>query len=261
MSPFNVNLLQGGTQDNGTWQTPGNPVKWENTMIGDGGQSGFDAANPDFRFHTFFNATPDVNFSNGDIADWNWIADQIYFGARAPGVLRPDHLATRWCPDRCTSALAHVWRTKTHGMGAERSTSSGLAATSGSGFSQTISAATGLPLGRTTAWRTYRAGLRAPLYGADRQGGNVAAVERVTATYVDALGGHSARAACSSRSTPTPSPRAPSTFTRLDSLAASDPNRFVSGIHIDPADPNHAWISYTGFTADHSARRRATCSR
>ena len=56
VSPFNVNLLQGGTQDNGTWQTPGNPSKWDNTMIGDGGQSGFDAANPDFRFHTFFNA-------------------------------------------------------------------------------------------------------------------------------------------------------------------------------------------------------------
>ena len=29
----------------------GNPVKWENTMIGDGGWTGFDAANPDFRFH------------------------------------------------------------------------------------------------------------------------------------------------------------------------------------------------------------------
>ena len=39
------------------------------------------------------------------------------------------------------------------------------------------------------------------------------------------------------------------TFTRLDSLAPNDPNRFVSGIHIDPADPNRAWISYSGFTA------------
>ena len=47
VSPFNVNVLQGGTQDNGTWQTPGNPVKWENTMIGDGGQSGFDVAQPE----------------------------------------------------------------------------------------------------------------------------------------------------------------------------------------------------------------------
>ncbi|MFN2135653.1 MAG: exo-alpha-sialidase, partial [Candidatus Promineifilaceae bacterium] len=44
VSPHNVNVLQGGTQDNGTWQTSGNPNKWENTMIGDGGQSGFDVA-------------------------------------------------------------------------------------------------------------------------------------------------------------------------------------------------------------------------
>ena len=90
VSLFNVNVLQGGTQDNGTWQTPGNPVKWVNTMIGDGGQSGFDAANPRFRFHTFYDASPDVNFSNGDIADWNWMADPI-FGTGAP-VLRADHL-------------------------------------------------------------------------------------------------------------------------------------------------------------------------
>ena len=55
-SPHNPQLLQGGTQDNGTWQTPGNPVKWENTMIGDGGWNGFDAANPNFRFHTFIDA-------------------------------------------------------------------------------------------------------------------------------------------------------------------------------------------------------------
>ena len=42
-SPHNAQLLTGGTQDNGTWETPGNPVKWENTMIGDGGWAGFDS--------------------------------------------------------------------------------------------------------------------------------------------------------------------------------------------------------------------------
>ncbi len=72
MSSHNVNVLQGGTQDNGTWQTGGNPNKWENTMIGDGGQSGFDVAIPSFRFHNFTGASPDVNFNNGDIADWIW---------------------------------------------------------------------------------------------------------------------------------------------------------------------------------------------
>ena len=78
VSPFNPQLLQGGTQDNGTWQTEGNPVVWENTMIGDGGQSGFDAANPAFRFHSFFDATPEVNFNNGATADWISVYDPIF---------------------------------------------------------------------------------------------------------------------------------------------------------------------------------------
>jgi hypothetical protein len=39
------------------------------------------------------------------------------------------------------------------------------------------------------------------------------------------------------------------TYTRLDTLpsATADPQRFVSGIQIDPANPNHAWISYSGY--------------
>jgi hypothetical protein len=39
------------------------------------------------------------------------------------------------------------------------------------------------------------------------------------------------------------------TYTRLDTLpsATADPGRFVSGIYIDPANPNHAWISYSGY--------------
>ena len=36
-------------------------------------------------------------------------------------------------------------------------------------------------------------------------------------------------------------------FTRLDT--PSTPGRFVSGIAVDPADPNHAWISYSGYEA------------
>jgi hypothetical protein len=38
-------------------------------------------------------------------------------------------------------------------------------------------------------------------------------------------------------------------FTRLDSLAANAPNRFVSGIFVDPKNANHAWISYSGYGA------------
>jgi hypothetical protein len=39
------------------------------------------------------------------------------------------------------------------------------------------------------------------------------------------------------------------TYTRLDTLpsATAAPGRFVSGIVIDPANPNHAWITYSGY--------------
>jgi hypothetical protein len=85
-----------------------------NTMIGDGGQSGFDAANPDFRFHTFYDASPDVNFSKGDMADWNWIADPI-FGTGGqfyvPIITDPKVSKTMFV------GAGNVWRTKTWGMG------------------------------------------------------------------------------------------------------------------------------------------------
>src|SRR5206468_3227570 len=36
-------------------------------------------------------------------------------------------------------------------------------------------------------------------------------------------------------------------FRRLDT--DSTPGRFVTGIVVDPNNPNHAWISYTGYSA------------
>jgi len=37
------------------------------------------------------------------------------------------------------------------------------------------------------------------------------------------------------------------TFTRIDTLDASSPNRPVSSISVDPANPNHAYISYLSY--------------
>ena len=45
VSPFNSRELQGGTQDNGTWENLHQIATWQNRMIGDGGQSGFDVGN------------------------------------------------------------------------------------------------------------------------------------------------------------------------------------------------------------------------
>ena len=36
---------------------------------------------------------------------------------------------------------------------------------------------------------------------------------------------------------------------RIDDEAANTPQRYPTAIHVDPNDPNHAWITYSGFNA------------
>jgi len=64
------NNVMGGTQDNGTWQYTGSSVVWPQIMYGDGGQSGFSAADDGLRFNTFTGQANDVNFRKGDPTKW-----------------------------------------------------------------------------------------------------------------------------------------------------------------------------------------------
>ena len=93
VDPTNPHHVMGGTQDNGTFQTSGSTAYWKQTMWGDGGQSGFDVALNTFRFHTFFGASPDVNFENGAIRRLE--LDRGPPAARAAIVLSAAHLRSR----------------------------------------------------------------------------------------------------------------------------------------------------------------------
>ena len=62
VNPQDSKNIQGGTQDNGTFETSGSAIVWPQTIFGDGGLSGFDAADKSFRFHTYFVQQVDVNF-------------------------------------------------------------------------------------------------------------------------------------------------------------------------------------------------------
>jgi hypothetical protein len=235
VSPFDNDELQGGTQDNGTWENYGSENVWVNTMIGDGGQSGFDATDPHFRFHTFFDASPDVNFSDGEMEDWNWIADPIFgTGGLFYVPIISDPVVHRTMFVGTTTAL----RTKTHGMGTM----------SLEEFRANCNEWTGTfeepcgdwaPLGTTP--------LNAAGWG-DRAGGAVSITERAeqnTSTLWAATTNgrvfvsHNADA----------DPASAVTFTRLDSLSTADPPRFPTGLTIDPNNENHAWIAYSGFNA------------
>jgi hypothetical protein len=204
-------------------------------MIGDGGQSGFDAADPDFRFHTFFNATPDVNFSKGAIEDWNWIGDPI-FGTGGqfyvPIISDPKVSKTMFV------GAANVWRTKTWGMGTMT-----LAEFRGhcnewfGDFAVTCG-----------DWVQIASPSLNSAARGDRSGGAVVAIERTASDTSTAWAATQTGRVFISKNVDA-DPAGAVAWTRLDPLAANDPNRFVSGIHVDPANPNRAWVSYSGFSA------------
>jgi hypothetical protein len=249
-SPHNPSIVQGGTQDNGTWQSAGNPVRWTATMIGDGGRSGFDVVNPHFRFHTYAGAQMDVNFKDGDTADWNWIGDPLVNGDPAefqvPIISDPRVSGTMFV------GTAHLWRTKTHGLGSMTREELRAHCNEWTG-DFTVACGDWEPLGGPGAAARLTCSSAGPAtptcpHGSDRAGGVVAAVARAQGDASTLWAATSTGRVFVSRNADA-EPAGAVTFTRIDSLAANAPGRYVSGIALDPARPNHAWISLSGWSA------------
>jgi hypothetical protein len=239
VSPHNNNVLQGGTQDNGTWETGGNPNKWENTMIGDGGWSGFDVANPDFRFHTFTGTAIDVNFNKGNIANWIFVGGgQLGSDAGSnfytPVISDPKISGTMFAGSGVTA-----YRTKTFGLGSRTIEQANEACNEWTGTGAASSCGDFARLGPTP--------LTAAAWGS-RAGPAVAAIERTTADTSTAWAATSTGRVFISKNVDA-EPASAVSWTRLDDDATT-PNRFVSSIHVDPADGNHAWISYSGYESN-----------
>jgi hypothetical protein len=233
-SPHNPQLLQGGTQDNGTWETPGNPVKWENTMIGDGGWNGFDVALPDFRFHSFFDATPEVNFNKGNIADWISIYDPLFghAGTQFYSPIISDPKETKWM---FAGTGRTAYRTKTDGLGTMTMAEAQQHCNSWIGdFAVTCGDWAELGPNRLTS-----------AFWGDRAGGAVSAIERTVADSASAWAATTTGRVFVTKNVGA-DPASAVSWTRLDDDAVT-PNRFVSSIHVDPANGNHAWISYSGY--------------
>ncbi|MFL5287260.1 MAG: glycosyltransferase, partial [Rhodopila sp.] len=94
----------------------GNPNDWLESVGGDGGLSGFDAANPTNRFHTYFSAQADINFAGGDPTKWLWIADPLRNSGEGVRFYMPIIADPR--PDRGGSMFAGlqwIWRTTDNG--------------------------------------------------------------------------------------------------------------------------------------------------
>lgn len=227
--------LLGGTQDNGTWSlTPPSTTALE-TVGGDGGQSGFDFGDPtNIRYHNYFDATPEVNFHGTDPAQWLDIYDPLQTTGEARSFYTP-FIADPQVAGRLFTGLQHVWRTDDNGGNEQDLIDNGCLA-------DQLDPNRINPCGD---WVRLGLDLTGTEFGSDRTGQYVVATERApsdTGTLWAAT--RTGRVFVTSNANAQASKVQ---FFRIDS--ASTPERFVSGIAIDPNNPNHAWVSYSGYGA------------
>jgi hypothetical protein len=260
VNPQNPKNIMGGTQDNGTWSTTGSGTVWNMDIWGDGGQSGFNAANPNLRFNQFTGQADDANFQGGDPSKWVIITGDIVSSPESSYFYAP----VTADPNPATAGSIYqgsgsVWRTQDWG-----GNQAFLEANCPEFFASAANPACGDferigPPGQvdpTNANSPFNTNLTvaAPDYrGTDRAGTNVAAIERApsdTGTMWVATGAGRVFVTKNANA-----PAATVTYTRIDNKGATaDPARFVSSIYIDPTNPNHAWISYSGYNINTAAQ-------
>jgi hypothetical protein len=243
VAPDNAKHLQGGTQDNGTFETTGSSVVWPQIIYGDGGQSGFSAGNSALRFNTFTGQASDVNFQNGDPTKWVIATGPIVSSPESalfyPPVTADPNPANAGTIFQGSNS---VWRTQDWGGNQafleancpEFTTSS---ANPVCGDFVRIGPATKESLTASNA-TDYR--------GTSRAGGNVGAIERAPSDTGTLWAATTTGRLFISKNADVAAGSV--TYTRLDSLAANSPGRFISGIYVDPANPNHAWLSYSSYS-------------
>jgi hypothetical protein len=235
VSPHDVNMLQGGTQDNGTWENKAGPTTWVNTMIGDGGQSGFDVAIPEFRMHNFTGASPDVNFDNGDFSKWIWTGDPLSGAVNAPSefyspvITDPVVSKTMFAGTGLTA-----YRTKTAGLG-NRTYDQAQAI---------CNEWTGSGAATCGDWERLGPNPLTDAFWGDRAGSAVAAIERTTADTSTAWAATTRGRVFVSKNVDA-DPASVVVWKRID--LPTTPSRVITSIYIDPTDGNHAWVSYSGY--------------
>jgi hypothetical protein len=245
VAPDNSKHVQGGNQDNGTFETYSS-LNWPQIIYGDGGQSGFSVTNSSMRFNSFSGQFHDANFRNADPSKWVIISAPIAGSPEgsnfyAPIIADPNpaNAATIF------QGSQSVWRTQDWGgnqafleANCPEFTTSGTQP--GCGDFVQIGPAGDTDLTMTTNGGTTRActpGVNCDLAAIARAPSDTGTLWVATNTGRVFISKNADAAAGSV------------TYTRLDTLpsATADPGRFVSGIFVDPANPNHAWIAYSGY--------------
>ena len=251
-APFD--RLMGGAQDNGTLlfdKAVNHGKQWSVDFgIGDGtSANGFHPANPAILFASFQSKFFFTNFQRGTggSGGWVWTSGPILFapGERASGSQlftgRQFMTFDPVYPDTQFTGYSHVWRTPDNGGNQEF-------------LENNCTVFDVFFLGNFTPacgdWTPLGPRLNDTVsgFGTDRSGGLVVAVQRTPADAGTLWAATNVGRVFVSHNANDASP-ASVTFARIDSTNAAAPGRFISGIAVDPTNPNHAWIAYSGFSA------------
>jgi len=234
VSAQHPNLLMGGTQDNGTFQYNGSTSVWPQIIYGDGGQSGFNALDDGLRFNTFSGQAHDANFRNGDPTKWVIISAPIISSPEGslfyPPIINDPNSAAA---GTIFQGSFSVWRTQD--WGGDRDTLEAncpefTTAADQPGCGDFVRIGDGDTNLTSASWGT-------------RAGGAVSWIARDPAST-----GTMWASTTAGRLFVTDNANAAANlvhWTRLDTSAT--PARAITTIYADPANPNRAWISYSGY--------------
>jgi hypothetical protein len=250
--------VMGGTQDNGTWTNYGGCPRgtWPQTIYGDGGNSGYDATQPTWRWNEFTSAFTDSNFRNGDPTKWVIASAPLVNSGEAVAFYWPQAGDPNPVPGThpIYSGLQHVWRTWAFGAGTPdrvpQDTTPNIAFYEANCQEFTVTGDTAgcgdyQPLGGPQG--TDQPGdLTGAVYGSDRTGGSLSWIARDRADHGTIWAATSAGRVFVTHNGDVVDPKAV-LWHRIDN--PSSPTRFPSGIYPDPRDPTHAWIAYSGYNA------------
>ncbi|MBA2558302.1 MAG: hypothetical protein H0V07_00125 [Propionibacteriales bacterium] len=236
----NGHTLQGGTQDNGTWEID-TRRNWAETVGGDGGQSGFNADTPRIRYHSYFSPNHDVSFDGGSPTGWDFISDPLLASGESAAFYVP-LTADPKVAGTVFDGLQHIWRTTDNG-GRRAFLDRYCNELTGDYGNRPRPCGDWVPLG----------GARGDLSGAawGQRGAvpdnYVVAIERARSNSSTLWAATRFGRLFVSSNADATNPAAV-TYRRLDRRLGL-PQRFVSGIAIDPANPYHVFVSYSGYSA------------
>jgi hypothetical protein len=227
-------VVQGGTQDNGTWEGD-DRSGFAETVGGDGGQSGFNPSTSSIRYHSYYAPQHVVSFDSGSPTSWDFISDPLLASGEAASFYTP-FTADPVTAGTVFDGLQHVWRTTDNG--GDRAF-----------LDQYCNELTGdyghrpKPCGD---WVPLGGGGSGDLSGKDPNN-YVVAVERAPGDTGTLWAGTRRGNLFVSTNADAANPSAVR-FRQYDQDLGL-PHRFPSGISIDPKNPLHAFVSYSGYSA------------